>query len=1245
MAEFKSFFEYFSKYPQDDTLRDILQFAKVKKILANKDERKLKAFLIFESYVPMATVRLLEKNIKSVYGLSEVTVIDCYDSLASAEYMLNTMEQLMAEIPVLSGYCDGEFDFDGTAFSVAVKFGGSDMLNKMKCNEKIGQFLNTKFNCDFRVGFHDKQMQKMSYDEFKEKISVYEEKPEYRPVERTKESIKPNKVLMGKKIEKESMDISDIRANSGMVCVTGSVYGVRRVTLNENAQLMLFSIEDKTGAVDVKFFITEKTAEAADSLKDDDYITLQAKAEEDVRSGGIVLRARSIAGAIKEERKDNSQLKRSELHIHSTMSPADGLATPEEIIDRASSWGLKAVAITDHGVIQAFPMALKAAKDKDIKVICGSEIYLVADTESAVYGTANIGFRDRFVVFDIETTGLSAAADRITEIGAVIVENGERKEVFSSFVNPKMKIPERIVELTGITDAMVADAPDEEEVLKQFFDFVKDGVLVAHNANFDCGFMRAAAKRCGMAFDYTYIDTVPICRSVFPELKSVKLNVVAEHIGAPKFNHHRAYDDANELAEIFIYLANRLQNSDGVASTGLINASLKGESVSVQRSSHAVVLAKNREGLKNLYKIISLSHDKYYQKYPLVPKSLLNEYREGLLVGSSCCDGELFKMLLDERSEEDVTAACRFYDYFEIQPLSNNMNMVDNGYMKESDQLRKMYTRLMQYGKAQNKPVIATGDAHFLDEEQEIVRDIALSVRGNRFDHSKGPIFFKTTEEMLADFEWVDEETALDLVINNPNMLADMCEDMSALPEGFTVCSDVEDLRSLIDIDSITDLARKDRLISELKTLTENGTDKVLLFALQIKNIANSDGYPCSFGGDITTYHTAYLLGLIDLDPYELDIDFVKNCFDNISVCFLPEYRGKFLENINKIFGENHYFYASQIEYLQHDSVRGYIRRYEENMHSVVRENVARRTYQLMERSKRQLKLNYNSVFIVPKNMDCFDFSPVHKVFDEDGTGKTASHYDIEAFSGGLLRVDFSNDTDSVILRLLEYALGINAKDIPLDDSSVYELFSAYKDDPIIPDGIEGISAAGKIREKGGLVSSLDELTACVGSLKDALTAYRLLWFKKHYMPQFFAAVLSSHAVNVDKQAFFETRENCMRAFSKPEINDTLAVNRIMYEMHENKIDFGGFSLYDSQACRFILSGDKIIMPLFIIDGMNDECADRIVRERGIEKFQSVADMVARCGVDKKCVEAMRSHGLFDNLDENAQISMFSLLQ
>lgn len=1245
MAEYKSFFEYFSKYPQEDTLRDILQSVKVKKILANKEDRKLKAFLIFDSFVQYSTVKLLANNIKSVYGLSEVTVIDCYESLSSAELMVNIMEQLTIEIPVLSGYCDGEFTFDGVTFSVAVKFGGCDMLSNMKCHLKIAEFLSIKFNKDIIVTFHDKETQKMSYDEFKEKISVYEEKPEYKPVEHHKESIKPNKVYMGKKIEKESMDISDIRANSGMVCVTGSVYGVRKVTLNENAQLMLFSIEDKTGAVDVKFFITEKTAEAADNLKDDDYITLQAKAEEDVRSGGIVLRARSIAGAVKEERMDNSVLKRSELHIHSTMSTADGLATPKQIIERASKWGLKAVAITDHGVIQAFPMALKAAKDKDIKVICGSEIYLVEDNEAAVYGNMNVGFRDRFVVFDIETTGLSAAADRITEIGAVIVENGERKEIFSSFVNPHMKIPERIVELTGITDAMVADAPDEAEVLKQFYEFAKDGVLVAHNANFDCGFMRAAAKRCGMPFDYTYIDTVPICRSVFPELKSVKLNIVAEHIGAPKFNHHRAYDDANELAEIFIYLANRLQNTNGIASTGLINASLKGESVNVQRSSHAVVLVKNREGLKNLYKIISLSHDKYFQKYPLVPKSLLNENREGLLIGSSCCDGELFKMLLDERSEEDILSACRFYDYFEIQPLSNNMNMVDNGYMKESDQLRKMYSRLMQYGKMQNKLVVATGDAHFLEEEQEQVRDIALSVRGNRFDHSKGPIYLKTTEEMLADFEWVDSNTAMDLVINNPNKIADMCEDLSALPEGFTVCADARSIADLLDIDSIDDLAKKDRVLSEIKFLKENGTDKVLLFALQIKDIAKSDGYPCSFHGDIESFVTAYMLGLTEIDPYENNIDYSDSKLNNISVCFLPEYRNKFLEQIDIVFGENHYFYASQIEYLQHDSVRGYIRRYEENMHSVVRENVARRTYMLMEQTKRQLRLNSNSVFIVPKNMDCFDFSPIHKVFTEDGIGKNASHFDMDAFEGGLLRVDFYNNADLTVLRLLEYMTGISSKDIPLNDSSVYELIFAYADDPIIPDGLEGISLAPRIRERGGKIESLEELIVCLGSVAEATMVYRLLWFKKHYLPEYFAAVLSAYVDNVDKSVYFETKENCMRSFSKTDNSGAIIVNRIMYEMLENGIKFSGFSLYNSQALRFIYSDEKIFMPFAVIDEMTHDIAEKIVTERMREEFQSVADLVARCKIEKKCVESMRSKGLFDNLDENAQMSMFSMFQ
>ncbi len=1243
MAELKSFYEYFSKYPQDDALRDILQFAKVKKIFANKEERKLKAYILFNEYVIPSVVSLLKKNISAVYSLKEITLIDCYNGIPDARYISNVMEQLTCEIPVLSGYCDGQFKYSADDFAICVNFGGSGMLKEIKCEQKVSDFLFNKFGVRINCSFYDKEIEKLTYDQFKEKISVYEEKPEFKPVSKPKEALAPNRIIMGKKIEQASIDISDIRADSGMITVTGSVYGAKKLTLGENSQLMVFSVEDKTGAVDCKFFITDKTSEAADNLNDGDYIMVYGKAEEDMRSGGIILRPRSICGAVKVEREDKASEKRSELHIHSTMSSADGLATPEEIVERAVKWGLKSVAITDHGVCHSFPMAAKAAIGKDIKVICASEVYLVEDSESAVYGSSTIGFNDRFVVFDIETTGLSVALDRITEIGAVVVENGECKEVFSTFVNPKMKIPERITELTGITDAMVANAPDEETALKMFFDYAKDSVLVAHNANFDCGFMRAAARRCGLLFDYTYIDTVPICRSIFPELKSVKLNIVAEHIGAPKFKHHRAYDDANELAYIFIYLLNRLESSNGVHNVGLINSSLKGENVSAQRSTHATILAKNREGLKNLYRLISISHDNYYQKFPLVPKSILNANRNGLLIGSSCCDGELFKMLLDERSEEDLLAACRFYDYLEIQPLSNNMNMVDNGFMQESDQLRKMYTRLMQYAKMLDIPVVATSDAHFLEEEQEIVRDIALSVRGNRFDHSKGPIYFKTTDEMLADFKWVDSDTAKNLVINNPNMLADMCEDMTKMPDGTGIYEGTEKLRDLIS-DNTEDLARKDRLAKEIIHLEKCGTDKLILFAKELHRASIKNGYPCSFSGELSTYLCSFLLGLTDTDPYENGIDFSTN--EKISVleiCILPEYKNEFFCCIDSLLGKDHYFYGSHMEYLAHDSVRGYIRRYEENNHTVVRENVARRSYLLMEKSKKQLRLDSNSIFIVPKNMDYFDFSPIHKVFSEEGVSNKASHFDLSAFRDVLVRIDFCDNPDKTVLRLLEYLTGKPVKDVPLTDNSVYSLFEKKEGASVVTDGLEGISASFKIREYGRPITGISDLVDCLNDADYAYTVYRLLWHKKNNPVYFYAAVLSAFADRVDKNIYFETRESLVRSFGKSERDDACVLMRAMYDMHQNGMTLSDFELYGSDILCFTVRDNKIIPPLGIIPEVSLEDAAAIKSQRSSERFMSVAELSDRCGLAKKTVEALRSKGLFEGLDENAQMSMFSL--
>ncbi len=1244
MSEYKGFFEYFSKYPRDNDLKDILQSAKVKKVYASKEERKLKAYVIFNVSLSKNDILFLENSIANVYTLSKVKIIDCYTSLDSAEYLVNIVDQLKAEIPVLSGYCDGEFDFNGDVLSLVCKFGGEDILKTMKCDVKASEFLKMKFDCDITVKFKTKTACEMSLEEYEEKINALHEKERALSADATVEIHKPTHTapgrrIMGDDISGEITDISLVKMNSGIVNVQGTIASSRRIAVGDNAQLMIFSLEGKTAAIDVRFYINEKNLSAADEIHDGDYVTVRGKASEDTRSGGVVLKAYSIVGAEKEERIDISSLKRSELHIHSTMSTADGLSSPEAIVEKAINWGLHAVAITDHGCVQAFPKALKAAEGSDLKVICGMEGYYVNDSEAAVYGSSNIGFKDRFVVFDIETTGLSASSDRITEIGAVVLENGEQKEVFGTFVNPHIPIPKHIVELTGITDDMVKDAPEENEALQKFFDFIKDGVLVAHNANFDCGFIRAAAKRNGMDFDYTYIDTVPICRSVFPELKSVKLNIVAEHIGASEFNHHRAYDDAKELAEIFVYLMKRLSRSGDVTTIGAINSALKGDSVSIQRSSHITLLAKNKTGLDNMYRIISASFDKYYQKYPIITRSLLAENREGLLVGSSCCDGEIFKMFLDGRSDEDIKNACSFYDYLEIQPLSNNMNMVDSGYLTESDQLRKINSAIIEYGKELNIPVCATGDAHFLEEEQEPLRDIALAVRGNRFDHTKGPVYFKTSDEMLADFEWLDKDTAVKLVIDNPNMIADMCEDLSYSSDGTNVSDDKIRLDEFLPIIYNGEKSNR-RLERERSHIEKNGLENIFLFAKNISELAKSEGYPCVFCGDISTYYTAFCMGLTDIDPELYDIDFERDIDKTVlEVYIIPEFKYSLMCKIDELYGEKHYFFGSEIEYIPQESARGYVLRFEENNHTAVRSFIAKRAVEALKTNKRQMVITTENMYIVPKNMDYFNFSPIYNYFHGGENMGPMSHYDNESLLGKLNCLKVSSDADAMALRYLEISTGIPASSVNPEDTDIFDAFE--KKDGIISDGLEGIFCADKLRTMlTETPHSVYDIIRAGFTPMQALNVCRLLKLKNDYPEKFYAAVFS--ASNIGGGIFISGKDVWIKGFSKDPSSET-TVLRALYDMSERGIVLSGWSLYDSSPFRFAVKDKDIFLPLTMINGVAVKDAIRVEKERLKGEFLSVDELKMRCELSKEAVSGMREAGLFEGMDENAQLSMFNL--
>ena len=543
-------------------------------------------------------------------------------------------------------------------------------------------------------------------------------------------------VILGKAIREMPTRLKDIPPEQGNYTVWGEVFGLEsRESKDGNTLILSFNITDLSSSISVKVIQRKKKAADLTSLKNGNSVLVQGEYSFDKYDREYSMRASSISTVKALGREDHADVKRVELHMHTTMSSMDGMTPAGKLIKQAAKWGHKAVAITDHGVVQAYPEAMNACRDickdgTDFKVIYGIEAYYVNDMVPAVTGRQERPFDGEFIVFDLETTGLSASAERITEIGAVRVRGGEVLESFNTFVNPKRPIPPKITELTGITDQMVAGAPLEKEALEMFLGFCGDAPLVAHNASFDVSFCMAAAKRCGLDFDVTYIDTVPMARSLFPQLKNHKLDTVAKHLKLDPFNHHRACDDAAVLAQIFVRMLKLVEETTDARDISHINTALAGGDPLKLRPYHMIILAKDYVGLKNLYKLVSLSNLKYYHKKPRIPRSELIKYREGLLVGSACEAGELYDAVRSGRPFNQLLDIAGFYDYLEIQPIANNQFMIRQGTVPDEEGLKEHNRTIVKLADRLGKPCVATCDVHFLNPEDEVFRRILMAGQG-----------------------------------------------------------------------------------------------------------------------------------------------------------------------------------------------------------------------------------------------------------------------------------------------------------------------------------------------------------------------------------------------------------------------------------------------------------------------------------------------------------------------------------
>jgi DNA polymerase-3 subunit alpha (Gram-positive type) len=887
----------------------------------------------------------------------------------------------------------------------------------------------------------------------------------------------------------------------------------------------MFNITDFTDSIGIKLFLNaEQAEELGASIKAGAFLTLSGVTTIDRFDSQLTLG--SIRGIKKSQdfrvkRVDTYAEKRVELHCHTKMSDMDGVSDAKKLINRAKEWGHPALAITDHGAVQAFPEAGHTiSKDEEFKVIYGMEAYLVDDMKEIATNTSGQTLDETFVVFDLETTGFSPEQNRIIEIGAVKVEKGKIVDRFSTFVNPEVPIPFRIEELTGISDDMVLDAPVIETILPEFMKFSDGCIMVAHNASFDMSFIEVNCGRLGLPCDKTVVDTVAMARVLLPNLNRFKLDTVAKALGVSLENHHRAVDDAACTANIFVRFLDMLKAQE-ISTLEELNALGKSSDNQIKKlpTYHAILLAKNDIGRTNLYRLVSMSHLQYYNRRPRVPKSVLQKYREGLILGSACEAGELFQALLRGQPQPEIARLVNFYDYLEIQPLGNNMFMTREGYddRKTVEELKDLNRRIVQLGEQYHKPVVATCDVHFLDPQDEVYRRIIMASKGFKDADDQAPLYLRTTEEMLEEFAYLGEEKAHEVVIDNTVKIANMCEHIAPVrPDKCPPVIENSDqiLRNLcyekaheIYGEPLPEVV-SERLERELNSIISNGFAVMYIIAQKLVWKSNADGYLVGSRGSVGSSFVATMSGITEVNPlrphyycpnchysdfdseevkkyagmagcdmpdavcpkcgtqlkkegfdipFETFLGFKGNKEPDIDLNFSGEYQSKAHRYTEVIFGAGQTFRAGTIGTLADKTAFGYVKKYYEEREQRKRNCEIDRIVQGCVGVRRTTGQHPGGIIVLPVGEEIYSFTPVQHPANDMTTDIITTHFDYHSIDHNLLKLDILGHDDPTMIRMLEDLTGIDAKKIPLDDPGVMSLFSSTEALGIEPEDIGGV--------------------------------------------------------------------------------------------------------------------------------------------------------------------------------------------
>lgn len=1123
----------FPDYTPPEELLAALSRAEVVRSQINIAARTVDIMLRLQAYIPQRVLEQAALDIAGVYGLRALHIVPQFPASEISKIEQNELMQLFAQENSINraSLAGAKWLWEGNLLTVRLPANGKKTLEeasgavKRKLREQFGTNVEIRIEAGYEL---DGQALFDATQKLREQmIDQHPFSPAQKEKEHEQARVK-SEALFGKPFYGSPTPMKDLKLDVRDVVVEGKVFAVdHRELKNRNAWIISFDMTDNTGSVRINRYAETKEAKPLlDCAVVGAVLRVFGKPELSRYDNELQIKPLAVMPGTLPTRQDTAQGgKRVELHLHTTMSNMDALTDTAAAVKQAAAWGHKAIAITDHGVAQSFPDAMKAAAktkvagtDEPIKILYGCEGYYVNDVDDriVVHGAQDMTFDDEFVAFDLETTGLSSRADCIIEIGAVILKNGKEIDRFQSFVDPERPLERRIIELTGITDEMLQGAPKIETVLPQFLKFVGNRILVAHNSDFDTGFIRAACAQQGIPYALTSADTLILAQNLMPHLNKFKLDIVSNALSLPDFNHHRAADDAMTcgliMAKFFEMLKERGISRLQQINPAMISLRAKGH-IGDRRARHIILFAKNQVGLRNLYHLISDSNLKYFKRVPRIPKSELLDLREGLIIGSACEAGELFQAILEHKGDDELKRIASFYDFLEIQPLANNRFMLAKGQAQDEEELRGFNRTIVRLGEELGKPVVATGDVHFLNPEDEIFRHILLATKGFEDCDRENPLYFRTTDDMLKEFSYLGEEKAYEVVVTNPNMIADMCETLRPVPHNLfapKIENSVEDLKSLVYGklhrlygENPPELITK-RVETELHDIINCHYDVIYMSAQKLVQNSLEHGYLVGSRGSVGSSIVAYMAGITEVNsfpphyrcpnpeckfttfdvpkgygcgadlpdavcpkcgtkfekdgfniPFETFLGFGGDKVPDIDLNFSGEYQAKAHAYCVEMFGKSHVFRAGTVGTVAEKTAFGYVKKYLSERGKTANRAEENRLAAGCVGVRRTTGQHPGGLVVIPQENEIWDFCPVQHPADDPNSDQITTHFEYHSMEENLLKLDMLGHDDPTMIRMMEDMTGVDAKKIPLDDKKTMSIFTSskvlgYENDPLL---------------------------------------------------------------------------------------------------------------------------------------------------------------------------------------------------